>query len=123
MAKNFSNGKSSFLSAIIQFCSKIQLKVAFGTFLVIAVIWNLYRFLGDQEHHVILGADDKLTVVVNTFMRHEMMEESVNYYAKCPVVKYISVVWSEPQAPPEDLVRKFELFRNVKVKISSCKKK
>lgn len=47
------------------------------------------------------------TVVINTFERNEMMEKAVDYYAKCPSVKNIHVVWSEQTPVPEKYLKKY----------------
>lgn len=48
-----------------------------------------------------------VTVVMNTFKRHEMMENAIDHYAKCNVVKYITVIWSERKPPPSRLRKKY----------------
>ena len=61
--------------------------------------------------------NDSVTVLINTFKRHDMMEQSVLYYAKCPLVKHISIVWSESGDPPEALAKTFAKSHSPKVSV------
>ena len=70
---------------------------------------------GGYRKPIPVSDNDRLTVLINTFERHDMMESSVNYYLTCPIVKYINVVWSEKEDPPEDVVKRFAKYHTPKV--------
>jgi len=44
--------------------------------------------------------DERYTIVVNTFRRHEALEGFLRHYESCPNVDAIHVVWSEGPDPP-----------------------
>ena len=50
----------------------------------------------------------KFTVVINTWKRHKLLEESVAHYAKCDQVDALRVVWSESKSPPRALTASIE---------------
>jgi hypothetical protein len=56
---------------------------------------------------VVLRKDDSLTVLINTFKRHEQLEASVKFYTQCPLVKHIAIVWSESDPPPESMSKRY----------------
>ena len=58
------------------------------------------------------------TVLINTWKRNDLLEQTVAHYATCEGVDAIRVVWSEPVPPSADLQRKLE----DKVEIGSRKK-
>jgi len=51
---------------------------------------------------------EQLTIVLNTFKRHDMMIDAVQHYSQCPLVSHIYIVWSEKEKPPADIVAKYE---------------
>lgn len=72
----------------------------------------LYVFLivvspAPLREHQRLIPNEKLTIVMNTFKRHDLMEEAIDHYSKCNIVKYVYVVWSEPDPPTEAMISKF----------------
>jgi hypothetical protein len=67
----------------------------------------------------------QLTVVLNTFKRHDLMKgtflfvfyfsfnfafflDAINHYSKCSVVKHIHIIWSEKELPSEKLVSQYK---------------
>lgn len=73
-----------------------------------------------QEHHrSIKSMHDQLTVVVNTFKRIDLMEDAVEHYARCPITKYVYIIWSEKDPPPERITAKFSHVRRPKIQFSS----
>src|SRR5690348_6768682 len=47
-----------------------------------------------KEHRNAQSASyEQLTIVMNTFKRHDMMMDAVDFYSQCELVKYIYVVW------------------------------
>ena len=46
-------------------------------------------------------AGEKLTVVVNTFKRLDLLKNSVQHYSTCPFVSRIHVNWAESTTPPD----------------------
>ena len=78
------------------------------------------------------SSEEQLTIVMNTFKRHDMMLgmnffnlylishyyilimycdslllEAIDHYSSCPLIKHIYVVWSEKEAPPQRILAKF----------------
>lgn len=54
----------------------------------------------------------EVTVVMNTFKRPpEMLDDAVEYYSQCDLVKYIKIIWSEPQDPPVRLSKKYATWK------------
>ena len=50
---------------------------------------------------------EKVTIVLNTFKRHNMMNDAIDYYSTCGLVKYIHVVWSENTSPEPWMMTKY----------------
>jgi hypothetical protein len=51
----------------------------------------------------------ELTVMINTFRRPpQVVDDAIEYYAQCDVVRYIYVVWSEENDPPQRLTSKYK---------------
>lgn len=94
----------------------MPVKVCFAGF--IGIVFLLY-FVGLlSSRHILqipVRPEDSLTVLINTFNRHDRMAKSVEHYATCPVVKYINVVWSEQREPPEAYAMKFAMHRTPKI--------
>jgi hypothetical protein len=63
---------------------------------------------------------EKLTVVINTFKRHDMMADAVGYYTTCDIVKYIYVVWSENNTVPEHIESPYRFSGHPKVSLLLC---
>lgn len=57
----------------------------------------------------------QLTVVINTFMRHDMMVDAIDFYAKCPVVKHVYIIWSEKVPVPATVLSKYKDYVNPSV--------
>eukprot|EP01031_Cornospumella_fuschlensis_P028661 gene28661-34603_t len=57
----------------------------------------------------------QLTVVMNTFKRHDMMMDAIDFYSRCPVVKYIYIVWSEKEAVPQSVKDKYKEYVNPQI--------
>jgi hypothetical protein len=54
-----------------------------------------------DEHQRDVNPKDYVTVMINTFKRPpEVVEDAVEYYKQCNVVKYLYVVWSDNENPP-----------------------
>jgi len=57
-----------------------------------------------------------LTVVINTFKRPpKIVQDAIEFYAQCEVVKHIYVIWSEQQAPPQKLTGKYSNWKKPSV--------
>ena len=54
----------------------------------------------DYSHHI--------TIVLNTYKRHELMKQAIEYYSQCNLIKHIYVVWSEDKPPPADLLQDYD---------------
>jgi glucuronyl/N-acetylglucosaminyl transferase EXT2 len=52
-------------------------------------------------------AAEPFTVVINTFKRHDLMQDSVKHYSSCSAVKHIYIVWCESDPPPENLQNRY----------------
>lgn len=46
-------------------------------------------------------AGEKLTIVINTFKRLDLLKNSVQHYSTCPFVSRIHVNWAESTTPPD----------------------
>lgn len=79
--------------------------------LIIFVIVYIIQVMASQrlpnDNRTKNGNEKALTVVINTFKRHEMMENAIDHYSQCGVVKYITVIWSEKTPPPARLKKKY----------------
>ncbi len=54
----------------------------------------------------------ELTVMINTFKRPpQVVDEAIEFYATCDVVRYIYVVWSEDSEPPQRLTAKYKKWK------------
>lgn len=96
----------------------IPIKTCFsGIAIVIFCLVVVNNIGGGYRKPIPVSENDRLTVLINTFERHDMMEDSVNYYKTCPIVKYINIVWSERGDPPEDVVKRFSKYHTPKVRI------
>ena len=50
--------------------------------------------------NTILCAADQLTVIVNTFKRHDLLRAAIEQYSQCDVVKRIHINWAEDSTVP-----------------------
>lgn len=50
---------------------------------------------------------EKFTIVMNTFKRHAMLEDAIDYYKSCVSIANIHITWSEPSRPPKRLADKY----------------
>jgi len=57
----------------------------------------------------------KVTVVMNTFKRNDLMTDALDYYSACDLVQNIYVVWSEKAPPPQSVVNKYSGASDPKV--------
>jgi len=71
-----------------------------------------------HDHQTRIPLRHQYTVLINTWKRNDLLEQTVAHYATCEGVDAIRVVWSEPVPPSADLQRKLE----DKVEIGSRKK-
>jgi hypothetical protein len=54
-----------------------------------------------EEHKRAVSPKDHVTVMINTYKRPpEVIEDAIEYYKQCNVVKYVYVVWSDLENPP-----------------------
>jgi len=54
----------------------------------------------------------ELTVMINTFKRPpQVVDDAIEFYAECEVVRYIYVVWSEESEPPQRLTAKYKQWK------------
>jgi hypothetical protein len=61
-----------------------------------------------SEHKSPIHTSRELTVVINTFKRpHKVVQDSIEFYAQCEIVKHVYVIWSESQPPPLKLTSKY----------------
>ncbi len=114
MAKS---GKEFNLNSSISLCGgRLSVKTfTLGCFIAVAFVYMLNIFSAggtDQIMHVVMQHGDGITVLINTYERHDKMETSVAYYSKCPLVQQIGIVWSERGEPPEALARKYAKSRS-----------
>lgn len=81
------------------------------TCLIIFVVVYIIQVMASQQfpydNKTKKGNAKAVTVVMNTFKRHEMMESAIDHYSKCSIVKYITVIWSEKKSPPTRLKKKY----------------
>lgn len=70
-----------------------------------------------DEHRSSLQTSRELTVVINTFKRPPgVVEDAIDFYAQCEVVKHIFVIWSDSsKAPPQKLTNKFSNWKSPSV--------
>lgn len=54
---------------------------------------------------------EQFTVVINTFKRHDMLQDAVAHYSTCEFVKHIYIVWCESLDPTADLKSKFSSIK------------
>lgn len=95
-----------------------QLLIAIVLIGCLAYVYLDSSSLGVEERQHHLGSADstaQVTVVMNTFKRHDMMMDAIDYYAKCPVVRYIYVIWSEPAAVPEAVLSRYTSYSTPQV--------
>jgi hypothetical protein len=53
-----------------------------------------------------------LTVMINTYRRPpQIVDDCIEFYAQCSVVRYIYVVWSEENDPPQRLLAKYKRWK------------
>ena len=117
---NSQSGLGSLNDLFFQF-KRIPVKFCFAILFGIAVFLYLVSMIRTTPPLVVqLFPNDAVTVLINTFKRHDMMEQSVLYYAKCPLVKQISIVWSESGDPPEALAKTFSKSHSPKVSLFEC---
>lgn len=69
----------------------------------------------EEEIHRPHNSREHYTVVINTFERLDYLVGALDHYSKCPRVKYIRIVWSESQTPPQDLVKKYSNMKDPEV--------
>jgi len=54
----------------------------------------------------------ELTVMINTFKRPpQVVDDAIEFYAECEVVRYIYIVWSEETEPPQRLTAKYKQWK------------
>ena len=54
----------------------------------------------------------ELTVMINTFRRPpQVVDDAIEYYAQCDVVRYIYIIWSEDSDPPPRLTAKYKRWK------------
>ncbi len=71
------------------------------------VTYSIYVNVGI---HTIHESEQKegLTIRVNTYRRLDLLENFVEYYAKCDVVSQVQIVWSDQKdKPPKELLKKY----------------
>ncbi|KAK6933038.1 Glycosyl transferase 64 domain [Dillenia turbinata] len=44
-------------------------------------------------------------ILMNTWKRNDLLKQSISHYASCPGLDSIHIVWSEPDPPPDSLIR------------------
>lgn len=74
--------------------------------------------IADERQSFHISADSSkahMTVVMNTFKRHDMMVDAIDYYVKCPVVKYVYIIWSEKIPVPSEVTNKYRDYINPRV--------
>lgn len=85
-------------------------------FVVLILCLTLYTFMSltdtdiweaSQNKKVRGHPIDTFTVVINTFNRHDMVEDAIAHYSECGNIDYIHIVWCEKQAPPEKILQRF----------------
>jgi hypothetical protein len=65
--------------------------------------------------HENIRPEQHFTVVLNTWKRNDMLNDALQHYSNCPVVKYIHVVWCDSDLPPADLEARFHIRMNPQV--------
>lgn len=87
-----------YVLAIIVFVSVVYFMTMSGTAVSI------------EKHRTVRGRPQQrlVTVVMNTFKRHDLMIDAISYYSNCECVKYIHVIWSEKELPPSRIVSQFK---------------
>lgn len=66
-----------------------------------------------KEHKSPMHSLRDLTVVINTYKRPpKVVQDAVEFYAHCKIVKHIFVIWSEHEAPPKKLTSKYQNWKS-----------
>ena len=76
-----------------------------GICLIMVIYGGVFRWdpveLKEHEKRDSGGAENHLTVMINTFKRPPgVVEDAIEHYKQCHVVKYVYVVWSDREHPP-----------------------
>lgn len=100
---------------------KMSMKSIFAVFLCClffySAMFDLFQPLPLEEHKRPVGNTGsvharELTVVLNTFKRPpQMLDDAVEYYAQCDLVKHVKIVWSEQALPPARLTAKYAKWK------------
>jgi hypothetical protein len=87
--------------------------------LMFSVVTYLYIIVGDLSPAVdrsISNANDRqLTIVMNTFQRHDLMTDAIDHYKRCKLVGNFHIVWSEKTPPPTNLVAQYAMHSSPKI--------
>eukprot|EP00892_Ulva_mutabilis_P004946 jgi/Ulvmu1/2823/UM142_0021.1 len=87
------------------FCSPSQSKqlialkaaVILSIYLAALIAWRAFFSQATDS----FDTGEKLTVIVNTFKRLDLLKNSVQHYSACPVVRRVHVNWAESTTPPD----------------------
>jgi hypothetical protein len=83
---------------------------------VFAIVTYMFIIIYDMNSDPLLNVRsfpdtaNKVTVVMNTFKRNDMMVDALNHYHTCNVVGHIHVIWSEKTPPPHKIVTQYVLL-------------
>lgn len=111
-----SNNHDSLASRVLNYAIPVTQRRALIIILVV-LIWFytvllLIHPLPLKEHKSTIRTTKALTVVINTFKRPpKIVQDAIEFYAACDIVKHVYVIWSEKQLPPSQLTSKFNAWK------------
>lgn len=67
-------------------------------------------FMGWKQHYTAYLGRSFLprkgyTLLINTWKRNDLLRQSISHYSSCPGLDSIHIVWSEPDPPPDSLIK------------------
>lgn len=82
--------------------------VYISIFAIVMYLINAYSIKAKIKYKSRLPKNADLTIVMNTFKRHDLMLEAIEHYSSCTLVKHIYVTWSEKKPPPARITSLFK---------------
>ncbi|XP_063939970.1 glycosylinositol phosphorylceramide mannosyl transferase 1 isoform X1 [Daucus carota subsp. sativus] len=105
-----------FLLAMISFVGSARIRFLFSclTFLMIFVLVNRTPSYLGWDHNIHFHTKSPggcstsrkgYALLINTWKRNDLLKQSISHYTSCPGLDSIHIVWSEPDAPSDSLVK------------------